>query len=287
MIMMGEIALAVFRESIWYYDKNQDSREFYLAAIGNLQPDSSYVIAREACENTIIECVLGGCGYIEVDGMISRVTQGDCYCLRAGSTHRYYSDTQDPYTKIWLTVSGTLVNDWLKLYGISVTPHIRRLDIQQDWKELRALLGKNGTHQDVMLLTHRILFRLGRQPVPHDSLAYKHDSDANPHQSLTHELKKHIEKSATESISLDAVAETFYISKSQLIKRFQAQYGITPYAYFQECKIAIARTMLETSDMNIDEIAARLCFYDRNHLTKTFVKFYGVTPAVYRRQQLK
>lgn len=279
--------MAVFNEKVYLYDRNENSSEFHLSAAGLLSPDKNYVVAREKSDNNIIEFVVSGAGFIEVDGITSRVRAGDCYCLRKGSSHKYYSDENDPYTKMWINISGTLPDAWLNLYDVTLTPYIKRLDISEQWQRLRDCIESGGTHETIMLLVHEIIFRLSRAPIRYGMLNKTEETHYKDRRRFILDVKKYIEKSATSALSIDELSAAFAISRSQLIRMFKKEYGITPYAYAMECRLQIAKTLLETSDLSIDEIAAKLCFCDRNHLNKLFIGHYGLSPAAYRKSVFK
>ena len=280
--------MSVFNEKVIVYNNNRDSESFHLSAIGILLPDKNYVVAREGAgsENSIIEYIVEGVGYIEINGITSRVKKGDCYCIRAGTPHRYYSDEVNPYTKLWLSLSGSYTDEWLNMYGITLSPFIRRLDITDEWQTIRSCIEGNPEklREDIVFATHSIIYRLGNAPTEYSSAsaAVYGEAQVKDRRRLMLDAKKYIEKSATQFFSLDELARLLSISKSQLIRLFKKQYDITPYAYSVECKLNIACTLLKTSNISIDEIAARLSFYDRNHFNKSFRNAYGVTPAAYR-----
>lgn len=288
---VGEKML-VFNEKVIVYNNNIDSENFHLSAIGILLPDKNYVVAREqnVSENNIIEYVTDGMGYIEINGITSRVKKGDCYCIRAGTAHRYYSDENNPYTKIWLSLSGSYVNDWLNLYGITLSPFIRKLNISGEWEKIKYYIENEpeSMRENIILETHSIIYKLGSTKIEYNNSDSR--SDSEPHykdrRKFMLNAKKFIEKSATQPFRLDDLARLLSLSKSQLIRLFKKQYNVTPYAYSVECKLNIACTLLETSDLTIDEIAAKLCFYDRNHFNKCFLKDFGITPAAYRKKSL-
>lgn len=71
---------------------------------------------------------------------------------------------------------------------------------------------------------------------------------------ILHYLDEHY----TETISLDFLAEEFYISKYYLAREFKKEYGTTIIRYVLAKKITHAKELLRYSNSSIEEIA-RLC----------------------------
>lgn len=280
--------MSVFNEQVIIFHNNEDSNEFHLGAIGKLFPDKNYVIARDHSASEIIEYIIDGKGYVESEGITREITAGDCYILRKGSSHKYYSDIDEPYTKIWLNLSGSLVNSWFSLYKINTTPYIKKFDMQPYFDTLKDYIQNYNekTNMDIMLLIHELLFKLSKAPNSLEVESQTFSGFSKTSAKLILEVKKYIEKSAIDVITIDHLTEKFNISKSQLIKLYKKQYGTTPYAYAIACKVEIARTLLITSDLSIEAIAEKLHFYDRNHFNKLFLKHYNTTPSNYRKSVL-
>ena len=52
------------------------------------------------------------------------------------------------------------------------------------------------------------------------------------------------------------------------MKVSQLQFGITPIRYLREVRIGVARHLLESSDVDLSQIAAKCGFYDQSHLIR-------------------
>jgi len=71
-------------------------------------------------------------------------------------------------------------------------------------------------------------------------------------------------------------------SQTIFIRRFNVSFGLSPHRYVIETRIDRARKLLEKSDLPILQIAAQCGFADQAHLTVTFKRIVGMTPARYR-----
>jgi AraC-like DNA-binding protein len=98
--------------------------------------------------------------------------------------------------------------------------------------------------------------------------------------------KKYIDDSIYSNTTIEDIANTLNLSKAHIIREFTKNYGISPYNYLIEQKIATAKKMLLLHNMNIGEISSHLGFEDSNYFSKLFKKKTGVSPLQYRKSKI-
>lgn len=282
--------MPVFNEEFNLYDQNHNSSLFHLHSFGKLFPDANYIISRKENNNTIIECVLDGIGYFESNGLVTTLEKGDCYIISPGAGHTYYSDDKNPYTKIWFSVSGSIVNDWLNLYKIDTPIFVRQLDITPYYNQIKQIaLGKPNFDNEkrLMLLTHNVLFEMGLT-APKESKQQKSEQPyIKTNDNVILDVRKYIEKQCNEHLKMKDVAVKFGISPNIMNKMFIKKYGISPNRYHMQCKLQSAVYFLESTDLSIDMISETVGYCDRSHFRKAFVKEYAITPSQYRKNFFK
>lgn len=96
----------------------------------------------------------------------------------------------------------------------------------------------------------------------------------------------HIHTHYGENLDVKRLAKLAGVSQSQFERRFNRIFGSTPYEYLLRVRIAAARTLLETTDRTIADIACETGFYDHSHFTRTFKRIIGVSPGHYRKSHL-
>lgn len=69
-------------------------------------------------------------------------------------------------------------------------------------------------------------------------------------------------------ITVTDMANHVSLSVSQLQREFSKNFGITPIRYLREVRIGVARHLLESSDVDLSQIAAKCGFYDQSHLIR-------------------
>ena len=98
------------------------------------------------------------------------------------------------------------------------------------------------------------------------------------------EIKDYLDAHYGEKITLDALAEQFYINKFYLTRVFKEQFGQTVTGYLMQLRITQAKRLLRFSDKNIEVIAQECGMSDANYFSRIFKKVEGTTPGQYRRQ---
>lgn len=80
------------------------------------------------------------------------------------------------------------------------------------------------------------------------------------------------------------LADCSGICEKTLNQRFRKVYGKTAYQYQMEEKIRLVQQFLQDyPDAKLQSAAVNFGFYDEFHLNKTFKKYVGMPPGVYRR----
>ena len=94
----------------------------------------------------------------------------------------------------------------------------------------------------------------------------------------------HIRAHLTEELSLDSLAEQFFLSKSALCHRFKAATGFTVMEYVILCRVRYAGTLLRRG-MSVRLAGEAAGFGDNAHFIRTFRRITGMTPGQYAKEQ--
>lgn len=82
--------------------------------------------------------------------------------------------------------------------------------------------------------------------------------------------------------SVEALAGIAALSPRHFARLFREQVGMTPARYVETCRVDLARSLLETSDLTVVEIATRCGIGDPSTLHRLFERRLATTPAAYR-----
>lgn len=83
-------------------------------------------------------------------------------------------------------------------------------------------------------------------------------------------------------LSVTALADRSFMSQRNFARVFTGEVGMTPAAYVESLRLERARALLESSDAQLEEVAARCGFGTVETLRRTFGRRLNVSPSDYR-----
>ncbi|MBR5011213.1 MAG: helix-turn-helix transcriptional regulator [Clostridia bacterium] len=117
--------------------------------------------------------------------------------------------------------------------------------------------------------------------------AREHSSVQRAAASTAERIKDYIDSGLSYNVTLDDIAQHFYLNKSYIISIFSEKYSYTPKQYIIQRKMQAACSMLEENLYSISEIADLLDFSSSQHFSSSFKKNVGVSPDEYRKGKKK
>lgn len=94
------------------------------------------------------------------------------------------------------------------------------------------------------------------------------------------EIITYINQHITEPITVEQLAEQFYISTSYICRIFKATTGTTINKYINARRITIAKSLL-SMDIGVSEVCEKCGFNDYSNFLKAFTKAVGISPKKY------
>jgi AraC family transcriptional activator FtrA len=86
-----------------------------------------------------------------------------------------------------------------------------------------------------------------------------------------------------EGISIDQLARRAAMAPSTFYRRFAAEFGTTPLDWLNAERAALAAQLLETTELNVDQVAAASGLGTAANLRTQFKRRHGLSPAEHRR----
>jgi AraC-like DNA-binding protein len=125
-------------------------------------------------------------------------------------------------------------------------------------------------HREELLL--RLLARIGRE---RGELAPQRSAPA-----AIRIAKDRIDGEPTAPITLTGLARETGLSRFQVLRGFVRATGFTPHAYLVQKRINLARAHIG-GGARLADAAASSGFSDQSHMTRIFVRKYGISPGAY------
>lgn len=98
-------------------------------------------------------------------------------------------------------------------------------------------------------------------------------------------MVSYIEKNYSQNLTLDMIAATAAVSKSECLRCFHNTLGIPPIQYLKAYRIKKAAQLIKTTNLKIGVIGEHCGFHDMSYFAITFNRYYGCTPKEYRIQE--
>ena len=235
----------------------------------------------------LIYCVEGR-GWYRLAGSRFEISTGQFFILPPDLPHAYGSNDTTPWTIYWIHFNGNLDHqyaDGLSIpHQITTTLNSRIADrialFEEIFFSLKAGFSIENLHYALSLF-HYFLgslryvrqFRLAAASSP---------SSSSPNDVACKSAIKFMQENIERHISLDQLADFAGYTPGHFSAIFKRAIGHAPIAYFNLLKIQTACHLLDSTDMNINQIAAKLGFDDSYYFSRLFSKIMGMPPSAYR-----
>ena len=111
--------------------------------------------------------------------------------------------------------------------------------------------------------------------MPLISLPHKSESDPN----ILSSVHLYLRSQYMDDITLEKLSNYFFLSKYYLSHAFKKKYGISPMLFLNKCRCEHAHKFLLTTSYSIAQIAISVGFNSIVHFSRTYKKFYSVSPT--------
>jgi len=86
------------------------------------------------------------------------------------------------------------------------------------------------------------------------------------------------------SVAVSDLAQRTGMGERTFVRRFKKATGETPISYLQQLRVEMAKRLLETTPMTIEEITFKSGYEDVSSFRKLFKKCSGLSPSTYRKK---
>ena len=186
--------------------------------------------------------------------------------LDAASTGRIFGSDHSGT----LTDALTLVARYLASLGDNYAP------CQQKIQELTQMLSQQGLTAGQYW---RVMNRLLTLSAGIFDLRFR---QASGEMDFVARARFHIERNILTNLTLDDIAAKAFVSPCYLSRAFKKACGTGFSSYITGRKIAMAKSLLQFSDLKVNTLALELSWQDANYFCRIFKKETGIAPSDYR-----
>ena len=255
----------------------------HLQEVGSLTALQPHTSSRSDLPSYLFFTVVSGTGALSYQGKNYNLESGSCVFIDCNLPYSHTTDTS-LWTIRWIHFNGPAMNSIYQKYcdrGGRPVFTAASSDIVYKIHEGIMSTAASGDYMRDMIINQLLSSLLVE--IMKESWHPEEKRHASKRASVL-EVKEWIDQHYAESITLDSLAETFFINKYYLSKTFKAQFGQTINSYLTMVRITHAKQMLRFTDETIDEIGEAVGITPARYLSEVFSSVEGVSPSVYRKQ---
>ncbi|MBR1771991.1 MAG: helix-turn-helix domain-containing protein [Lachnospiraceae bacterium] len=268
----------------------------HVQEVGELRARKPHTSQRKNLASYLFFMVLAGEGKLTYGGRDYALHAGDCVCVDCRKDYAH-SCAETLWTLKWVHFYGPNVSaiygKYLerggkpvftpadggafervldRIYEIAASQsYIKDMQIYEQLTALLALLMRQTIHGED-----------GLPAQASDGQEQDNPRYAGKRQNLQ-ALKEYLDEHYAEKITLDALAEHFFINKFYLTRIFKEQFGESVTEYLLQVRITRAKQMLRFTDQSIEEIAHACGMHDANYFSRVFKRVEGTSPGEFRK----
>ena len=260
--------------------KDPLSAEIIIDHVGHVShlPEDSTV--KDLRNHDILHYVARGKGTFSCEGKTFLLRQGDIFLFPRNTIVSYNADGNDPWEVYYVGFYGEKADYYMDLLGLSKSGIVlhdipAELVLPYYQNMLDAARCQDTSFTSLLGWFYLILGALMRYCGCKPDRAEPID--------LYHAIVNYIEANLSHPLRVEAIAEMFHISQSQMFRLFRKNAGISPQQFCIRARLNYACTLIHQSLLSFKEIS-QLCGYEyESHFYKAFKKELNMTPAEFRK----
>lgn len=257
----------------------------YLQETGTLQAIKKHVSKRTGLESYLFFTVISGAGSFVYDDTKFLLKTGDCVFIDCRIPYSH-STSDELWSLKWVHFDGEVMRGIYDKYisrGGKVV--FRPKKIKRYLVILNQLYRVSNSASYVRDM--EINCKLSKL------LILLMEDSWNPGNHVFNEkytqlqkIREYLDRNYMERITLDGLADKFFINKTYLSERFKEQYGVPISTYLISVRITKSKELLRFSDKTMEEIAEQCGIRSAAYFSRLFKRIEGISPNEYRKMWL-
>ncbi len=228
----------------------------------------------------LIHYVLGGTGYYKTKDTMYHLKEGDAFLICPDELIYYEADRKNPWVYTWIGFQGVKIKSYLERTSLLSTPvfHYGHDDRIRLCHEKMFEASHLDTNRDLIMnsILYEYLFLLASK-FPREQYTPR-EKQIN----YVEEILTYLESNYSNSISVQAIADSMGLNRSYLHRLFKSATGASVQEYVLDLRIRKACSLLKSTDLPIAIISLSVGYEDTLYFSRLFKKKKGVSPSQYR-----
>ena len=233
--------------------------------------------------------LISGSGGYSIEGKRYLLNAGDIVFVGKHCVHRPEFEEQNTYERVILYISPdflskqstsncNLADCFSGEYGHVLRPKesMKKYMLSQ-LKSLENTLNDNRYGREILgnSILLKIMVELIRERLDDKG---EHPGPVLPKTKRMRDIMHYLDEHLTEDISIDLLAEKFYLSRYHMMRRFKEETGTTIHSYLSDQRLLMARDLI-----NQGHPATEACFscgfQNYASFSRAYGKLFGTTPT--------
>ncbi|MCI9303199.1 AraC family transcriptional regulator [Clostridium sp.] len=241
----------------------------------------------EVLKNAVMHYVSKGKGTFKVNNKIFNLKQGGIFIILKGMSVEYMASMDDPWEYYWIGFSGSNSIEYLNRtsiidsYVVTCTENSKIPNIILNMCEISKNYNPSCSDDIVLLRELYSLLYTFIKEFPKE-FEYK---DKELHTYIQDAIN-FINSNYMNSITVNEIANHVNLSRSYLYKMFIKNLKVSPQKYLINLRMYKATLLLKNTKLPIGEVANKVGYTDSLLFSKTFSKYFSMSPLNYRNNKL-
>ncbi|WP_373232370.1 AraC family transcriptional regulator [Cohnella sp.] len=226
--------------------------------------------------------VVGGKGYLELNGTVYALKQGDVFLHTPFQRMRYYTSEDDRWEIFWMQFNGNALANFMLERGFHETSLWYMNEngpLEKAWLELLDEVEVNNFLRPAKIsaLTYAVIVEFMCNAIPFSNKRGTHNVDRIIH------LLPIMQEDAHLPFILDEWADKANLTPNYFCSLFKKVTKMTPLTYITKCRIQKSKQLLlGDQSTQIKEIAINSGYPSVSYFNKIFMEMEGMTPGDFR-----
>lgn len=233
----------------------------------------------------VLYVILTGKGTLLTGEASVALRAGDGFLIRPDEQAAYQSDTDTPWSHVWLGFRGARCEEYLTAIGLGEGQQIFRAPDGESLRELVVQMQRYntpGTENDFMLqgLLYQFFACLARTLTLPLSAVSRSDRE----HFYVRRAVEFVQYNYANHITVSDMARYVSLNRSYLFTLFQRVLQISPQEFLTRFRLTRAKEQLAHTAAPVSAIAQSVGYRDPLVFSKAFKTMAGMTPMQYRRE---
>ncbi len=247
-------------------------------------------LKRTSSPVALLQHTLSGTGRLRTGGVTHTLAAGMSFVVTIPHDHRYWAMPGEPWHFFWLMLQGEQAllcfNEAIRMQGSVLAPSQGTPRVELARTRLISAAANTVTQilddaaRDVWDVSAKA-YDLSMKLMAYAEAAGETSARLQEPESIRRASRR-VRQGGPPWPSVEELADIAGLSRSHFTRRFTLAHGVSPQQYVLRRRLRAAATLVGQTDMPLKAVAAECGFFDVRHLSRSFAKRYGQTPAALR-----